>query len=67
MTYKELETVIENNTEASWQEFEIKDALETYIDKVVEQLEQEQKNPNSCVYAWSAYEKAIEIVKGGAK
>lgn len=35
------------------------------IDKVVEQLKQEQKNPNSYVYAWDAYEKAIEIVKGG--
>lgn len=34
------------------------------IDKVVEQLKQEQKNPNSYVYAWDAYNKAIEIVKG---
>lgn len=37
------------------------------IDKVVEQLKQEQKNPNSYVYAWDAYNKAIEIVKGGAE
>ena len=37
------------------------------IDEVVEQLKQEQKTPNSYVYAWDAYEKAIEIVKGGAE
>ena len=37
------------------------------IDKVVEQLEEEKRNPNLYVYAVDAYYKAIEIVKGGAE
>ena len=37
------------------------------MDKVVERLEEAQKNPNLYVYAWDAYEEAIEIVKGGAE
>ena len=37
------------------------------MDKVVERLEEAQKNPNLYVYAWDAYEKAIKIVKGSAE
>ena len=37
------------------------------IDKVIEELEEEKRNPNLYVYAVDAYYKAIEIVKGGAE
>lgn len=37
------------------------------VDKVVEQLEEEKRNPNLYVYAVDAYYKAIEIVKGGVE
>ena len=37
------------------------------VDKVVKQITEAQKDPNLYVYAWDAYQKAIEIVKGGVE
>lgn len=73
MTYKELEIVIENNTEASWQEWNIKEALESYIDEIVEQIHEYFKGEIDSLdddeLPWDIlkHNKAVcKIVKGGA-
>lgn len=51
---------------------DIRDVIENIptaydVDKVVKQITEAQKDPNLYVYAWDAYQKAIEIVKGGVE
>lgn len=70
MTYKELKDVIKFNTEASWEEDNIVEALELYVKGIVEQLESawdlyEHENED-CVRGWEdALDWVTRIVKGG--
>ena len=77
MTYEELKTVIINNTEASWQENNIVEALEAYLDRIVEKLESEISSNRKLIPPRGGkafYEgtirglrKALKIVKEGGK
>ena len=73
MTYEELKTIVANNTEASWQEDRILEAIGLYLDTVAKQLEEYKTKMYVTGITHDAYEfgachamdTAIKMIKRG--